>query len=127
MIHSIQLIYVAKLVHAIHARLHGGHLREGAIATQEQTHPLHGPHVLRIESVGQTHQGIVVAKGQLLGSDIDKGFELSSRYHHGYGFWQEISQFRAEAGEGLLEREVFRILSFTEVYIIFIKINLAKF
>lgn len=100
-IQSIQLVYVAELVHAVHARLNGGHLREGAIAAQEQTHPLHRSHVLRIKPVGQANQRVIVAKGQLLGGDVDEGLELSSRYHHGYGLGQEISQLRAETGEGL--------------------------
>lgn len=75
-IHAIERINVAELVHALHARFDGGHLGERAIPAQEQTHLLHGSHVLRVKPVGQTHQGIVVAKGQLFGGDVDEGLEF---------------------------------------------------
>lgn len=102
-VHAVEGVDVAELVHALHARLDGGDLHEGAVAPEEQAHALHGSHVLRIEPVGQTHQGVVIAEGQLLGGYVYEGFELGRRHHHGNGLGQEVAQLGTQAGEGLEE------------------------
>lgn len=96
MIHSIQRVDVAELVHALVARLDAGHLCQCAIPRQQQTHLLHGPHVLWIESVSQAHQRVVVAEDQLIRSHIDEGFELGRRQHERYRPGQQVAQLRAE-------------------------------
>lgn len=101
MIHAIQRVYVAKLIHALEARLDAGHLRQCAIPRQQQTHLLHGSHVLRIEPVSQAHQRIVVAEYQLVRGHIDEGLKVGGRQYKGYRPGQQVPQLGTKTCKSL--------------------------